>query len=131
LQDHAPTDDDAFTDVWTTYLTTDKVRHIIETNAVHWLSAPFHLPLTQFLGKQGLLYLPVREVEPLGSILVQRPAFPVANDQEKHMVQLIHLENPPVVPYFESGRAQDAGAQASEILELWLREFAETEYSGW
>jgi hypothetical protein len=118
--------------ILTAHLTRDNVASYVNTNAESWLGPPFHLPLTQSLGEERPLFVPVREVVPLGSKIVERPAFSAGIDsQGDRTVQKINLKSPPLVPYFGSDGSTSTEVEVDETIKQWLRRIVQSKRSNW
>ena len=115
-------------DILTAHLEFKKVCSFINTNAEMYRGPTFHLPLTQFLGQRGPLWIPVREIAPLGSKLIQSRQFTI-NDER--IVETLDLDSLPVVPYWPPKRTKEEIAQIEQTLMQWLRGIAHTERSDW
>lgn len=103
----------------------------MDTNAESWLGPAFHLPLTQSLGEERPLFLPVREVVPLGLEIVNRPAFREIDSQAGRTVEITNLASPPLVPYFGADGSTSTEVEIDETIKQWLRRIVESKRFNW
>jgi hypothetical protein len=86
--------------------------------ADHWRGEPFPLLLTLQVGKP--LSIMVREVEP-SPVLLRMYGFTSRSDQTAERLEMVTLESPPVLPYYDEEKDQKAFDDIRTSVVAWCK----------